>query len=216
MDTNGAYQDLFVILMNKELKDGWYIEIGSNHPMNSNNSYILENKYGWKGIMVELDGSFLQLYKEIRPLAIPIIGDATQIDYVSYLQNNNFPANLNYLQIDVEADNKSTLDTIKLFDNSVFDHYKFGTVTFEHDIYRGDFFDTRSISREIFLKRGYVRLFSDVCVWVYNTWCPYEDWYVHPDIIDNDLIQKILSDPENTEKIHTTTCIEIIQRYLKK
>jgi len=59
--------------------------------------------------------------------------------------------------------NSSTIDTLKLLNNTtIFTSYKFAVVTFEHDIYRGDFFNTREESRKIFNNNGYVLVFGDV------------------------------------------------------
>ena len=38
-------QDLFVSLIMKEKKNGYFLEIGSNDPLNNNNSFLLEKKY---------------------------------------------------------------------------------------------------------------------------------------------------------------------------
>ena len=102
--------------------------------------------------------------------------------------------NIDYLQIDLEANDKSTLDVLNIFDSSVFEKYKFATVTFEHDIYTGDWFNTRNISREIFKKNGYVLVFPDVKVYYGGRYCPFEDWYIHPDLVDMNLINKIKTD----------------------
>jgi hypothetical protein len=185
-----AQQDKFVLNVLKEKKDGYFLEIGSNDPMNISNSYLLENTYGWKGIMVEYDAAFLPLYKQHRPNSIHVIQDATTIDYKSLLERNNLPLSLDYLQIDLEANNGSTINTLRKLDAEVFDKYKFATVTFEHDIYHTNFDNTRLNSREIFKRRGYVCVFEDVNNQGVN---PYEDWYVHPELVDmnyvNDLIQ---------------------------
>jgi FkbM family methyltransferase len=99
--------------------------------------------------------------------------------------------NIDYLQIDLEVNNKSTLDVLNVFDSSIFDKYKFATVTFEHDIYTGDWFNTRNISREIFKKNGYILVFPDVIVYHGNGYGPFEDWYVHPELVDMNFINKI-------------------------
>ena len=59
-----AQQDKFVLKILKEKKDGYFLEIGSNDPVNINNTYVLEKNYNWKGIMVEYDASFLSSYKK--------------------------------------------------------------------------------------------------------------------------------------------------------
>jgi hypothetical protein len=83
------------------------------------------------------------------------------------------------------------LDTLLLLNDTIFDTYKFATITFEHDIYCGNYFDTQTISREIFQNRGYILVFPDVNVYWAGKYEPYEDWYVHPDLVDIDLINKI-------------------------
>ena len=110
--------------------------------------------------------------------------------YVVWIfENNNTPFSLDYLQIDLEANNGSTIRTLQKLDNEIFDTYKFATVTFEHDIYTGDYFNTREKSREIFKNRGYVCVFEDI-----HNLSPefvYEDWYVHPDLVDMDYVNQL-------------------------
>ena len=191
MSNSQAGQDRFVryILNNKE--NGFFLEIGSNHPEHNNNTYILEKMYNWRGIMVEYDNKWLPQYKAMRPNSCHIIDDATIIRYDEVLKNCNAPLNCDYLQIDLDVDNKSTLTTLELLDEQIFDKYKFATVTFEHDIYLGNYFNTREISRNIFAKRGYVRCFSDICS--NKRSYPFEDWYVHPDLVDMSRVAKILT-----------------------
>jgi hypothetical protein len=188
-----AEQDKFVLQVLKEKKNGYFLEIGSNHPININNSYILEKKYNWKGIMVEYDKSYLELYKLHRQNSIYIMNDATIIDYKNILETNNMPLLFDYLQIDLEVNNGSTIRTLEKLDNEIFDLYKFATITFEHDIYNCDYDNTRLKSREIFKKRGYICVFEDIS----NDGNPFEDWYVHPDLVDMNYINKLI---ENNKK----------------
>tara|TARA_Y100000768_G_C23458310_1_gene442527 strand:+ start:252 stop:419 length:168 start_codon:yes stop_codon:yes gene_type:complete len=48
-----SLQDKFVLNMLKYKKNGYFLEIGSNDPININNTYILEKDYEWNGIMVK-------------------------------------------------------------------------------------------------------------------------------------------------------------------
>jgi len=191
-----AQQDKFVLHLLKEKKNGYFLEIGSNHPINISNSYLLETKYDWKGIMVEYDASFLNLYKTHRPNSIHVINDATQVDYKNVFEANNVPASIDYLQIDLEANNGSTIRTLQKLDNEIFDTYKFATVTFEHDIYHTNFENTRLASRDIFTKRGYIRVFEDINNQGTN---PYEDWYVHPDLVDMNYVNNLI---ENNKQFY--------------
>ena len=190
-------QDLFVIKVNKKT-DGSFLEIGSNHPWINNNTYLLEKVYNWKGILVDYDTSFEELYKIHRKNSIYAINDATKIDYVSLL--SSFPKNMDYLQIDLDVNNCSTLNTLNLLNNTVFNEYRFATITFEHDIYTGNYFDTREISRKILKDRGYFLLFADVNVFWEGSHKPFEDWYVHPDLVKPEIL-KIGGESLNYEQI---------------
>ena len=198
-------QDLFVYTMLNGKNDGYFIEIGSAVPDHDNNSYILEKNLNWKGFMIEMRDEFSEDYKIKRPNSIHFLKDATKIDYLTELEKHNFPINIDYLQIDLEVDNRSTLDILEIFDKSIFDKYKFATITFEHDFYRGNFFDTRNISRSIFKKWGYLRIFSDVRMDKENVG-PWEDWYVHPDLVNLELINKVKRD----KSLNVDEIIEIL------
>ncbi|NDA89322.1 MAG: hypothetical protein EBY20_00175 [Alphaproteobacteria bacterium] len=183
-----ANQDKFVLNVLKEKTNGYFLEIGSNHPININNTYLLETSYNWKGIMIEYESKYLPLYKEQRSNSIHVINDATTIDYKFLFETNNMPLTFDYLQIDLEANNGSTIRTLQKLNIEIFDKYKFATVTFEHDIYHTNFDNTRLQSRDIFKSRGYICVFEDIN-------CdgnPYEDWYVHPDLVDIDYVNNLI------------------------
>jgi hypothetical protein len=173
-----ADQDKFVINILKNKQNGFFLEIGSHHPININNTYKLEKEYGWTGLMVEYEPSYENLYKTHRTSNY-IIQDATTINYLELFQKYNFPKNMDYLQIDLEVENRSTLTTLEVLEKQLFSEYKFATVTFEHDFYRGDYFETRKKSREIFTRYGYTLIFPDAG----HPNFPFEDWYVHTDLV---------------------------------
>ena len=198
-----ACQDLFVLSMLNNKKNGYFLEIGSHDPISNNNTYLFETQYDWKGIMVEYNPVYKPMYTEKRPNSIHVIQDATTVDYMEKLRS--FPKDMDYLQIDLEVDNRSTLTTLELLDSTVFDTYRFATVTFEHDIYRGDYFNTRERSREIFQKRGYILMFPDVKSNSY----PFEDWYVHPDLVDMERILPL-------RKTETMDCENVIAHLTDK
>lgn len=183
------------VLKNK--KNGFFVEIGSYDPILINNSYILEKNYKWNGIMIEYSNEWLNDYKRIRPNSIHVINDAREIDYKNLFETNNVPLNIDYLQIDLEVSDGSTLTTLKKLDKEIMDKYKFAIITFEHDIYHTNYLNTRLVSRQIFENRGYLRVFSDVNNEGYY---PFEDWYVHPDLVDNELVNNLIKKNENKYK----------------
>ena len=195
-----ASQDIFVRVLTNNKKDGTFLEIGSNDPIVHNNTYILESEYNYKGILVEYDINFENAYKAHRKNSIYILDDAQKVDYKKILDTNNFPKEIDYLQIDLDVNNRSTLNTLELLNATVFDKYKFTTITFEHDIYTGNYFNTQEISRNIFRERGYILVFPDVSVFWEGKYCKFEDWYVHKDLIDPDIINKIKSDVSLTHE----------------
>ena len=200
-----AYQDYFIIKMTNYKQEGTFLEIGSNHPITHNNTNLLRTYYNWKGIMVEYDQSFETLYKNNCKNSIYIIDDARNVNYKKLLDDNNFPKKIDYLQIDLDVNNRSTLDTLELLDRTVFDTYTFATVTFEHDIYAGNFFDTREKSRNIFKNRGYVLVFPDVSVFYEGKDCQFEDWYIHPTLIENHNVYTSLKSTDIKDILSKTT-----------
>lgn len=209
MGYSQASQDFFVLHMSQFKRQGTFLEIGSNHPINHNNSYLLETEYDWRGIMIEHDPSFQQLYKQHRHKSAYYIHDAVTMPYKKALQQNNFPTEVDYLQIDVDVDSRSTLDTLNNLERDVFDSYTFGVITFEHDIYSGNYFDTRALSRQILRNRGYVLVFPDVQVRWQGRNVPFEDWYAHPSIVSTSLIEDI----QTTESLFHS---DIVQRLKNK
>lgn len=209
-------QDKFVLTMLGHKRHGTFLELGANDPCFISNTYLLESKYDWKGIMVEYDTKFKQPYVVKRPNSHHVFQDATTVDYASLLSSLSYPTEIDYLQVDLEPGNGSTLFTLQHLDATVFDKYKFAIVTFEHDIYQSAdiFHKTRTESRRIFEKRGYVRVFSDVTcdAWtevdmlrkqllagtavssrkVFANNHPFEDWYVHPSLVDMTYVNSLI------------------------
>ena len=182
-------QDKFVLNVLKNKKNGFFVEIGSNDPIFINNSYILEKNYNRNRIMIEYSNEWLNNYKTIRTNSIHVINDATQIDYKNLFETNNDPLNIDYLQIDLEVANGSTLTTLKKLDKEIMDKYKFAIITYEQEIKHTNYMSTRIVSRQIFENRGYLRVFSDVNN---EGYFPFEDWYVHPDLVDNELVNNLI------------------------
>lgn len=185
-----AGQDEYVLKVLNYKPNGFFLEIGSNHPIVHNNSYILEKKYNWNGLLVEYTKSFEEQYIQHRTSHY-VIEDASKVDYKGLFTKYNFPATMDYLQIDLDVNNRSTLNTLELLDATIFKTHTFATVTFEHDIYTGNHYNTREASREIFLKNGYVLVYGDVIAAGYGQ---FEDWYVHPSLVDMNFINIIKRD----------------------
>lgn len=57
------FQDLLVLYLLKQKKNGWFIEIGVGNGIDLSNTYLLEKKYNWKGILCEPD---IRNFKKIK------------------------------------------------------------------------------------------------------------------------------------------------------
>jgi hypothetical protein len=192
-----AGQDLFVLEMLNGKRGGYFLEIGANSATLNSNTYILEEDFGWQGLMIEYEAKYQREYLENRKNSSHIIADARTVPYRSLLKAKNWPINIDYLQIDLDVDNRSTLDVLEKMDRTVFPEYKFATITFEHDFYRGDFFETRKVSREIFARNGYKLLFPDV----FHIGRDFEDWYVCPDLVTYSIPEGTIVPHEYTDVI---------------
>ena len=58
--------DLVIDRMFKNTKNGVYIDVGCNHPIKYNNTYLLYRR-GWTGINIDLDKNSIDQFNELRP-----------------------------------------------------------------------------------------------------------------------------------------------------
>ena len=58
--------DLIIDRMFSKLDNGIYIDVGCNHPIKFNNTYLLY-KRGWRGINIDLDSKSIEEFKKFRP-----------------------------------------------------------------------------------------------------------------------------------------------------
>ena len=179
-----AFQDLFVLTMLNGKQDGVYVEIGGSDPININNTYILEKTFGWKGLSFEIDEEIVDYYNSTR-INKCICLDATTADYSKIFEENNLPKHIDYLQVDIEPA-WQTLKSLKQVD---LDTYRFSVITFETDAYQGNSAVIKE-SRSIFADYGYQLVASNVR----NLSNPFEDWYVDPQVVSEDIWKQFQCD----------------------
>jgi hypothetical protein len=176
-----AYQDMFVLSMLDGKENGTYLEIGSGHPSVGSNSYLLEKLFKWKGLSIDkiIHDDF---YKERNSKTL--MSDALDIDYISTL-SNVFLDDLviDYLQIDCDPPKQS----YEILKKIPFDLYKFAVITFEHDYYCDPDKIYRSLSRDFLYSIGYELVVGNIGV---NSFSPFEDWWVNPNLISYDIVKK--------------------------
>ncbi len=176
-------QDIFVLSCLNGKKNGTFLDLGCNHPVNINNTYLLEKDFGWKGLSIDIDKNFTNLYQNVRSTPA-ITEDCTIIDFdmvMTYFDTNH----IDYLSLDLEPANI----TMMCLKNIPFEKVEFSIITFEHDSYRfGNIY--RDESREIFEKNGYKLICKDVT----SNGLIFEDWYYNPKYVKFEDIMILQSD----------------------
>lgn len=192
-----CFQDMFILSLLDGKKQGTYLEIGSADPFKGNNTYLLESLFGWEGKGIEILPEEVAKYNGQRKNKV-IHSDATKVDYDSLLSElSNYYQNdgcFDYLQVDCEPPSVS-FQILKMIP---FDSYKFAVITFEHDHYADLEKVIRKESREFLESKGYVLVIGNVSM---NEYCPYEDWWVHPDLVPQDKIDEMLNNAESVVNI---------------
>jgi hypothetical protein len=169
-----AFQDYFPY---KLVADGsTFLDIGSNDPIQYNNTISLE-RLGWTGTCIDLL-DFSKKYKETRKCKF-ICADVTTCNWDSILTNNI----IDYISFDVDDATRSA------FDNFPFDRIHCKSITIEHDYYRvGN--SLRDYIRQKLISYGYILIFGNVICEGYGA---FEDWFINPNYIDSTILQKALS-----------------------
>lgn len=177
-----ALQDMFVLSILNGKKNGTYLEIGSQEPFFQNNTALLETDYDWKGVSIEIREDLCKMFAEQRKNTI-LCKDATTIDYERLIEENYDTKEIDYLQVDCEP----SRTTFEILLSIPFDKYKFSVITYEHD-YFVDMTETyRTKSRNYLKMMGYELVVGNVSQ---NENTPFEDWWVHPDLVDQETIEK--------------------------
>jgi len=168
------FQDMFVLSAYRGKKNGSYLEIGSGDPHVHNNTALLEEEFGWKGISVDNSEALCYEFRQARNNTV-ICADATEINYEDLFYKHCMDPIIDYLQIDCDELSISVLEKMPL------DKFKFGIITFEHDSYRLST-DKKYAAKKILEEHGYVCAVPNVGF--HADGYPYEDWYYHPDVVD--------------------------------
>jgi len=175
-----AFQDMFVLAALNGKREGEWVEIGCGHPTYGNNTYLLEREFGWTGCSVDIDPKAVEKFKAERG-DHAVVADATKLDF-GLLPDGDY----DYLQIDCDPSQTSLLVLKRI----PFHSHRFAVITFEHDYSNGDDPTARDESRRYLRSLGYVLVVSNVAV---NRWYSFEDWWIHPDLVDGRIVERLTS-----------------------
>ena len=178
-----AYQDIFVLSCLNGKRNGRYLEIGSAGPYYGNNTAVLEEEFGWYGVGIDFDEKFVKEYREKRKNPV-LQENALEVDYEKVLSELAVDGVVDYLQLDCEPSSV----TYEIMEKIPFDKFKFAVITYEHDHYMDRTKSYRQKSRDFLTSRGYELVVSDVSCDGHSS---FEDWYVHPDLVDRKIVDRI-------------------------
>lgn len=185
------YQDLFVLSMLNGKRNGTYLEIGTAGPRDGNNTKLLETPFNWTGVGIEWDENFCKEYEKDRKNPV-ICANALDIDYEKLLSDVAVKGVVDYLQLDCEPASV----TYEIMKKIPFDKFKFAVITYEHDDYVDMTGVYRTVSRQFLQDKGYLLVANDLSTEGESN---FEDWYVHPDLVDGKILQMMRSISDHTQ-----------------
>jgi hypothetical protein len=180
-----CFQDMFVLSALDGKQNGKYLEIGSADPYFYSNTALLEEKFGWTGISLDIDENEVNKFKRARKNTC-LHADALKTDYKKLLDDANLGTDWDYLQLDCEPPN-NTFGVLTLIP---FEEYRFAVITYEHDYYCDETKLYRDKSRKYLESKGYELAVDNISP---DDNSPYEDWWIHPDLVDKDVLNTIKS-----------------------
>jgi hypothetical protein len=184
------YQDMFILSALNGKKNGTFLEIGGAEPFKGNNTALLERDFNWSGVSIEYDEKFIENYRKHRKAKL-LHDNALTIDYDKLLSENFEGNTIDYLQLDIEPARNTYECMLKI----PFDKYKFAVITYEHDYYVDVTRSYRKKSRKFLKSKGYKLVVNDLSP---DGKSNFEDWWVHPQIVDLSIIEKMKSVTDNT------------------
>jgi hypothetical protein len=180
-----VFQDMFVLMALNGKTKGKYLEIGAHEPIVHSNTYILEKYFDWEGISLEIDSNLVNKFNGTRD-NFCLLQDATNADYDKILSDANLGTDWDYLQLDCEPPS----NTFSALQQIPFEKYRFAIITYEHDYYCDETKLYRDKSRKYLESKGYELAVDNISS---DDNSPFEDWWVHPDLVDKDVLSMIKS-----------------------
>lgn len=180
-----AFQDMFVLSVLDGKREGTYLEIGAGDPTHGNNTYLLETKFGWVGKSFDLNEGFVEAHNGSRKNEC-ILKDARVVNYEAFLEGVGMPKDIDYLQIDCDPPET----TYRILMSLPLDTRRFAVITYEHDYYCDETRSFQEKARKYLESYGYFRVVDCVAP---DDFRNYEDWWVHPGLVDMNRVRSMVA-----------------------
>lgn len=179
-----ARQDEFVAAVLDEMRGGTFVDIGAGHPVDGSNTYALEKRYAWNGILCDIEHA--PALRVMRDPINTVIANAFDPSMTAHIHALALPnaGRIEYLSLDIEP----PIDTLRALVTLPLDAVRFSVITCEHDYYRMPA-SIKYAMAGILEGYGYVRVAEDVTMLAEGDGeklfaVPVEDWWVDPRVID--------------------------------
>lgn len=179
-----ANQDLFVLSMLDGRRNGTWLDIGCGWPLHINNTALLEFDFDWRGVSVDSYQTVLDEWPDVRTSAATH-GCGYKVNFANLITDHGITkTHIDYLSLDCDPANQ----TYDILLRIPFDKYQFAVITFEHD----HDLQVQKQAQAYLAQHGYKLVVCNISdQGIAN---PYEDWYVHPDLVNQSKIAQHLAD----------------------
>lgn len=176
-----AGQDAFVCrLCNAIANRGVFVDLGAGHPRDGSNTFVLESRHDWEGIVADI-ATKDQL---LEHRTADVFGDAfdPEVDKAILKWAEVACSHIDYLSLDLEPPEL----TLKRLLTLPLHEVRFGIITCEHDLYRDKTGSIKAAMEGILTHHGYNRVAENVRMMAdidgHSCLVPVEDWWIHPAI----------------------------------
>jgi len=193
-------QDLFVLAFSNFKKGGYFVEFGATDGLTLSNTYLLEKKFGWNGILAEPGKKWEKSLRQNRDAEIDtrcVYSSTGESVRFTEVKKGEFSTITNFANSDHHS--KKRVDSVEYFVESVslkdlldyhkapekIDYISIDTEGSEYEIIKNfdfnsydiriltiehNYGENRELINALMLKNGYKRLKENVSLW--------DDWYI--------------------------------------
>lgn len=186
-----AAQDLFAAEV-LGWRNSTFVDLGAGDPVQYSNTYELERRLGWCGILADIATE--AALREKRSTDNEVFGNALSQDVMtSIVELAKSDGEIGFLSLDLEPP-EMTLSCLLAIP---FESVRFHVICCEHDLYRRSP-SIKAAMQGILQWYGYVRVADNVRMLAKTSngleLVPVEDWWIQPDLVDPVLASQIAAD----------------------
>lgn len=193
--TSCEKQDVFVYSL-LPIVNGTFLEVACGHPVDCNNTFLLESETDWNGISVDIgDVEKAFQWSKVRKAKFCRV-DATSEALTWCIKANLDNLHVDYLSLDVDFGPSTNLTHFAL-SRVLNAGVSFKCCTLEHEAFKyGP--SNRDFTRKLLHDRNYIMLFESVSFPNGSEW---EDWWIDPKYFNQDVLNLKSSNITYTEAV---------------